>query len=152
MRKWGKMNYKWVWRATCVIHDRRDSESAYCNTPWYSSRAIILLTTKTRWAWILGCNSSLLLGFVAVHDGRQCHVSFLEEEGPKLTQWWRLIFFDVKLNRGVRAKRSQKLVHEINYFYFDPFLAEIVPGIWENRSMKENSFFKSFKRSRKATK
>jgi hypothetical protein len=60
--------------------------------------------------------------------------------------------FDVKLNRGVGAKRSQKLVHEINYFYFDLFLTEIVPGIWENRSMKENSFFISFKRSRKATK
>jgi hypothetical protein len=55
-------SYGWVWRATWIIRDRRDSESEYCNTLWYSSRAVILLTTDTRWAWIRGCSSFHLLG------------------------------------------------------------------------------------------
>jgi hypothetical protein len=39
-----------VERATWIIRDRRDSEPEYCNMPWYSSRAVILLTIGTRWA------------------------------------------------------------------------------------------------------
>jgi hypothetical protein len=58
-----KRTHAQSWTRECVMCQRKASASANMRLPWYSSRSLIFLTTKSRWACM--CSSSCRRGVLS---------------------------------------------------------------------------------------